>query len=219
MMKINFKVYVNDIYTQVVPIYPNFEEKDIDKYVIKLLNYLKILYSKHTLSFFKDSDSFTNKENVISINKLKENWDNIIDGYMFIESITETNNLIAPSTQCIKVGSLRKETGDENINLKIWMEDPKNLYVGRRGRIFISYPDKEKKIFHYSASKWENPYKVGKDEYSLEESLRLYKQHIINSGLINDINELSDKTLGCFCNQSGNCHAKVLVELFNEYSN
>lgn len=126
-----------------------------------------------------------------------------------------------PKTVCLKVASLRKEYNDTDVSLKKWMESSNNLYVGRAGRIFITNPNtKNKEIFHYKGSKWQNPYKVGKGpgKYSLAESLRLYREHIINSGLINDISELAGKTLGCFCDQSGECHAKVLVELYEQYS-
>ena len=53
------------------------------------------------------------------------------------------------------------------MNLKRWMSDPQNVYVGRRGRIFI-----DGDIFHYRESKWANPYTV--KEYGLELCLELY---------------------------------------------
>jgi len=37
--------------------------------------------------------------------------------------------------------NLRKEYNDQEINLKKWMQESDHLYVGRRGRIFITYPD------------------------------------------------------------------------------
>jgi Domain of unknown function (DUF4326) len=118
------------------------------------------------------------------------------------------------TTQCLKVANLRKDYKDEDITLEKWMEDPNNVYVGRFGRIFIGKGD-DKKIFHYKGSKFSNPYKVGKKEgeYSLEESLRLYRKHLRKSGLIKEIEELKGKTLGCFCDQKGPCHAKILANL------
>lgn len=114
-------------------------------------------------------------------------------------------------TICVKVASLRKVYG-KDINLRLWLENPDNLYVGRNGRIFI-----DEEVFHYPASKWGNPFKVtGKDSYSLEESLRLYREHVLGSELVNDLEELKGKTLGCWCDQSGDCHAKVLKELYEE---
>lgn len=112
-----------------------------------------------------------------------------------------------PKTQCIKVDSLRKKFKDKDISLEKWMNMPGNLYVGRRGRIFING-----EIFHYKDSKWGNPFTL--KNYSIDKSLELYKNHILNSKLKDELIELNGMTLGCFCDQSGKCHAKVLVELY-----
>jgi len=112
------------------------------------------------------------------------------------------------TTQCIKVASLRKESGDPLINLKVWLDDPQNVYVGRPGRIFI-----DKEIFFYSGSKFANPYSL--KEYNLERSLELYEDHLVTSGLIDQIEELRGKNLGCWCDQRGKCHAKILLKYLN----
>ena len=111
-------------------------------------------------------------------------------------------------TQCIKIDALRK-TYSKDMNLEKWISDENNLYVGRRGRIFI-----DGEIFHYKESKWHNPYKV--TDYSLEDSLKLYKNHILSGGLKNELDELEGLTLGCFCDQSDPCHAKVLMDLYEQ---
>ncbi len=49
--------------------------------------------------------------------------------------------------------------------------------------------------WNLSASKWDNPYKVG----TTQEVLALYEVHIRESNLINDIDELRGKELGCWC--------------------
>jgi len=109
---------------------------------------------------------------------------------------------------CVKVANLRKH-GYES--LEDWIADPKNLYVGRRGRVWITKGE-DKKIFHYPQSKWHNPFKVTK-EMSVEKSLQKYKTHLHDSGLINQIDELRGLNLGCFCSQDGPCHAQILVDL------
>jgi hypothetical protein len=122
------------------------------------------------------------------------------------------------TTQCLKVESLRKETKDKTMTLEKWISDPKNVYVGRKGRIFIGSGE-EKKIFHYKSSKFANPYKVGKKEgeYTIEKAIKLYKTHLSDSGLVEVAKkELKGKNLGCFCDQKGPCHAKVLAEIANE---
>jgi len=114
------------------------------------------------------------------------------------------------STICIKVKNLREHGYSD---LREWMDDEDNVYVGRRGRIFI-HTNGKKEIFHYKGSKWQNPFKL--KDYSLEESLEKFEEYIRNSDIIDDISELEGKTLGCFCDQSKGCHAKILVKLLNE---
>jgi len=119
------------------------------------------------------------------------------------------------TTQCLKVASLRKETGDETITLEKWLQNQNNVYVGRKGRIFIG-SGANKRIFHFKGSKFGNPYAVKKEQFSLEESLNLYDRHLRESGLFDEIEELRGKNLGCFCEQKGPCHAKILASYLNE---
>lgn len=111
------------------------------------------------------------------------------------------------TTQCIKVASLRKETGDPDMTLEKWLDDPRNVYVGRPGRIFIGSGD-DKRIFHYPGSKYANIYVDG----TREEVVKKYRKYLKDSGLTEDIRELLGKNLGCWCDQAGECHAKVLLE-------
>ena len=114
------------------------------------------------------------------------------------------------SRQCIKVRYMRPEYD----NLREWMEEKNHVYVGRRGRVFITnHETKEKTIFHYSGSKWANPYKL--NQYSIGESLKKYRKYLYDSKLIDDIEELQGMVLGCFC-ETDQCHAAILVELANK---
>ena len=137
-----------------------------------------------------------------------------------------------PTTQCLKVAELRKRYGND-INLRIWMENPANMYVGRKGRIFITVGG-ESEIFHYPGSVWANPYKldqtgvpeivmngeiedIKKSRYTTRESLLRYEEYV-RRNLWNRLNELDGRTLGCFCKQGEveRCHAQVLVRLWRE---
>lgn len=86
-----------------------------------------------------------------------------------------------------------------------------DVYIGRR---------LQRGPWNLKASKWANPYKVGKNNYTLDESLSLYEQHLYDSGLVNDIKELKGKRLGCFCDPIENkeiyCHGHILVKLLNK---
>ena len=79
------------------------------------------------------------------------------------------------TVRCVKVDNLRQ---NGYTDLDQWMSDPNNLYVGRRGRIFI-YTGTEKRIFHYPGNKWQNPYNL--KDYSVKESLTLYVNHLFES--------------------------------------
>jgi hypothetical protein len=85
------------------------------------------------------------------------------------------------------------------VNLKTNSYD---LYIGR-----------ENKTYNLQKSKWANPYSL--KEYSLDECLKLYEKFIRTSGLYNDLYELKDKTLGCWCKPK-KCHGDVLISLYNE---
>jgi hypothetical protein len=91
------------------------------------------------------------------------------------------------------------------------MNDEKNLYVGRRGRIFITTDD-GKEIFHYSGSEFGNPYKVSNSQ-TLDQILDLYRIHIENNV---NLAKLLGKNLGCFCNLEDRCHLDVLIDLLNK---
>ena len=66
--------------------------------------------------------------------------------------------------------------------------------------------------WHLKASKWQNPYQVKK--YGRERCLELYEQYVISSKLIEDIEELRGRRLGCFCAPQP-CHGDILVRLLH----
>ena len=109
------------------------------------------------------------------------------------------------SKQCIKVSNLRK---NGYTDLNNWLSMENNIYVGRTGRIWV-----DKKIFHYTGSKWANPFKVN-EKCTLDESLLKYIDYIVETGLIYDIDELKGKNLGCWC-ESKDCHASILKDVAN----
>jgi hypothetical protein len=99
-------------------------------------------------------------------------------------------------------------------NLKEWNKDPNNVYIGRRGVVFVDgkrYPEKD--------SIWANPFKIDKNT-SRDEVIDKYKKYIIerinkDEKLKEELLKLKDKTLGCWCHPE-KCHGDVLIELINE---
>ena len=65
-------------------------------------------------------------------------------------------------------------------------------------------------------SKWGNPFRIGRDG-TRKEVIQMYEKWLRrNKKLMNDIGELEDKILGCFCKPLP-CHGDVLVKLVMEY--
>lgn len=63
-------------------------------------------------------------------------------------------------------------------------------------------------------SEWGNPFKAGRDG-TREEVIEMYRSYLYSSGLIDRIDELKDKTLGCWCKPRA-CHGDVLVKILKE---
>lgn len=106
----------------------------------------------------------------------------------------------------VKVQYLRPQYA----NLEEWMANPNNVYIGRRGIVFI-----DKCRFPKEDSIWANPFKLGKDG-TRDEIIEKYRKYILdkikNDKL--DISVLKGKNLGCWCKPEG-CHGDVLIHLIN----
>ena len=64
-------------------------------------------------------------------------------------------------------------------------------------------------------SKWGNPFKIPRDG-NREQVIEKYRQYILSKPeLLNDLEELRGKTLGCWC-RPAKCHGDVLIELLEE---
>ncbi len=101
-------------------------------------------------------------------------------------------------------------------NLKEWMDDNKNVYIGRAGIVFV-----DKKRYPTQSSKFANPYKIGKDG-TREEVIAKYKEYITkkldnDESLVNELISFKEKKLGCWCYPEM-CHGNILLELINNYS-
>lgn len=123
-----------------------------------------------------------------------------------------TDSELAVETEVInvKVANIRPKYN----NLKEWTEDINNIYIGRKGVVFVKNYEKNER-YPKKDSIWANPFKVGKI-YNREQCIQKYKEYIIEK-IKNDPNkynleELKGKRLGCWCKPES-CHGDVLVEL------
>ena len=101
-------------------------------------------------------------------------------------------------------------------NLKEWMDDPQNVYVGRAGVVFI-----DGQRFPKNASPFANPFKITAS-LTRDQAVEQYKTHIQDK--VNKSQELKElllsykgKNLGCWCHPEP-CHANILVEIMEELS-
>ena len=107
------------------------------------------------------------------------------------------------SIVCVKKAALN-ERGIENF--AAWNALTNTLYIGRN---MSFYPA----LRGATGSKWKNPFSVKK--YGLDKCLKLYREHVESSDLINDLEELRGKELGCWC-APNKCHGDILIQLLEE---
>ncbi len=117
----------------------------------------------------------------------------------------------ATKVVCVKVNCIRPQYQ----NLKEWMLDPLNVYIARRGIVFI-----DGSRFPKQNSIWANPYKMGKDG-TREEIINKYRIYITDkliSGKIEqmELENLKGKNLGCWCEPPAQCHGHVLLDLIHK---
>ncbi len=107
-------------------------------------------------------------------------------------------------------------------NLKEWMDDPNNVYIGRAGVVFVTNEETgNKERFPKFSSVFANPFKVGKDG-TREEVIALYRDYTeekLEKATEQELIELismKGKNLGCWCHPEP-CHGDVLLELIEKY--
>lgn len=102
-------------------------------------------------------------------------------------------------------------------NLQEWMQDPENLYIGRRGVVFI-----DGKRFPPADSPYHNPYKIGRDG-DRQEVIQKYAGYLeSHPELVEQARRdfVGKKRLGCWCKTDGLaefenyvCHGDVLLAM------
>lgn len=120
---------------------------------------------------------------------------------------------------CVKVKDIRPRYS----NLKEWMDDSDNVYIGRAGVVFIEETVdgvKKKKRYPSKPSIWCNPFKIKKD-VSREQVVSEFRDYIEKKIqdepiYLEELKKLKGKTLGCWC-KPDLCHGDVLVEMIEKY--
>lgn len=82
----------------------------------------------------------------------------------------------------------------------------------------INIKDENCDVYIGRGSKWGNPFIIGRDG-NRKEVIKKYRIWIqTQPELLNSLNELKGKRLGCFCKPKG-CHGDVLVEIIENNIN
>ena len=117
--------------------------------------------------------------------------------------------MTTPRRACVK-GDVLKLNG---LSFSKWLKHPNNLYIA--GNL-----SKYGKRHGLTDSKWcKNVYELQKfGSYDQDEDfLTVYEQCIRSTPeLWNDLDDLENKVLGCWCELSQACHADVLIKLYDE---
>jgi len=143
-----------------------------------------------------------------------------MDGSTLADILEHTQEDVAPPFGKTTVVNVKvKHIRPQHDNLKVWCEDPCNVYIGRRGIVFVKTGDGGKERFPKQDSIFANPYKVGK-KHTLNESLELYEKYIRDRlekepDLTHELLRLNGKRLGCWCKPS-RCHGDILLKLTTE---
>lgn len=121
----------------------------------------------------------------------------------------------------VKVAHIRPQYD----NLKEWCEDENNVYIARKGVVFV--PDEKSGKVRYppSDSTWANPFKLPKgkdtdaDRAVVSNQYEEYtRERLANEPrLVDELLALRGKNLGCWCTPK-TCHGEVLLILLEEYS-
>jgi Domain of unknown function (DUF4326) len=99
-------------------------------------------------------------------------------------------------------------------NLKEWINDSNNVYIGRGGIVFV---DDER--FPKKDSIWANTHKIKKEEDRAQAIIDYEKdirEKIKKEKLQSELLKLEGKNLGCWCKPKA-CHGDVLIKLIYEF--
>jgi hypothetical protein len=82
-----------------------------------------------------------------------------------------------------------------------WNTLPDNVYIGRNMSLYVPGATK---------SKWANPFSAKK--YGRDGCIDMYRQYLLETPkLLNQLGELKNKSLGCWCKPEA-CHGDILLQ-------
>lgn len=118
------------------------------------------------------------------------------------------------SVVCTKAKFIRPKYND----LREWILDKDNVYIGRKNAVFVNLPNStNKERFPKYSSVFANPYTVC-SELNICDVMKLYECHIrlklqLYPDLIHDLMNLKGKNIGCLDPRHGGILLKIIDEL------
>ncbi len=83
----------------------------------------------------------------------------------------------------------------------------------KSGGRYTLYIGRANSHYNLNESKWANKYVIGKDG-TRSECIEKYKQDLLkNDKLMDDLHEIDNHVLGCWCFPENSCHGEVLIDL------
>lgn len=80
----------------------------------------------------------------------------------------------------------------------------------------VNYQKESFDIFIGRPSKWSNPFPIRKDR-TRKQAIESFEKWIRKKPeLLDDLHELKDQVLGCWCDKDETCHGDVLIKLIEE---
>ena len=105
----------------------------------------------------------------------------------------------------IVVNIKKQELLKNNIkDFQEWNSNPNTLYIGRNMTFYVEGTYE---------SKWCNPFCAKK--YVLDQCLELYEKYVKESSLYDELEELNNKIIGCWC-KPNKCHGDILIKLLKK---
>lgn len=152
-------------------------------------------------------DLSENKFNLIQaldLNSMLNNQDvKTLEGLAKTGQLDRLKLTLKTKVVSVKVKQIRPKFKD----LKEWMQDSNNVYIARKGIVFI---DNER--FPKVASIWANPFK---EEGAIEKWTN-YLREGLESGRfsLEELEKLRGKNLGCWCKEKPDipCHGDIILQ-------
>lgn len=120
--------------------------------------------------------------------------------------ISNISTMAAPTLVHIKTAM-----AEDNLTLQEWLRDDGNVYISSQLKKYSEDKNAKDSLWcHRNLS-----FRHFKEWITTEEYLEQYEK-FVRKRLWCKLDDLENKTLGCWCEEKENCHGNVIIKLFKE---